>query len=83
MKENIFSIGSSEFYHWADDQSALSRTKPHKRTVTSFELIITRCWDGLAVHVRAVGRFEIDDKRPIRLSVRTQTDIEGEKGLAL
>jgi len=46
VKENIFSIGSSKFYH-----------------VTSLELIITRCWDGLAIHVRTVGRFEIDDKR--------------------
>jgi len=44
----------------------------HKRTVTSLEFIITRCWDGFAVHVRTVGRFEIDDKGPIQLSVRTQ-----------
>ncbi len=41
-------------------------TAPHKRTVTGLELIITRCWDGFAVHVRTVGRFEIDDKGPVQ-----------------
>ena len=53
---------------------------PHKRTVTSLELIITRCWDGLAVHVRTVGRFEIDDKRPITF-VSKHADGEGARDL--
>jgi hypothetical protein len=53
---------------------------PRERTVTSLEFIITRCWDGLAVHVRTVGRFKIDDKRPITI-VSTHTDGEGARDL--
>jgi hypothetical protein len=59
---------------------ALKHTRiatPQIRTITGFELVITRCWDGFAVHMRTVGRFEIDHKRPIRLSVRTDSEGKG------
>ncbi len=77
VKENILPIGSSEFYHWIVDWRSNTRESQrlkNKRTITGLELVITRCWDGFAVHVRTVGRFEIDDKRPIRLSVRIDSE---------
>jgi hypothetical protein len=50
----------------------------HERTVTSLELVITRCRDSLAIHVCTVGRFKIDDKRPMYyVSTRIQTTKEG------